>query len=244
MEQRCIIVGEDTKLVNVVYVEVPGIYPKGKVLPKRMARLIRPAAEALDRTMIEITAAGGHLFISDMFRSTEDQARAYQDWKTGKKRAYSPPPGGSMHEAGRAIDIDVSDTGIGLAKTKKILLDHGWIGIAKTGSECWHHDFRMTDGEYAYKKGGYKAMAKYCINKIKNMDKIKAGINQDEEIFVTWVQQSLNRLINAKLTVDGDYGALTKAVVVKFQLDNRLSPDGLVGPLTKAKMEKLLGGRK
>lgn len=240
VEQACKIVGQDSKLVDVALVEVPGIYPKGKLLPKRMAKLINPAAKALDAAMADIVAAGGHLYISDMFRSTEDQQRAYMDWKTGRKSAYSPPAGGSMHEAARAIDIDVSDTGIGLAKTKRILKAHGWIGIAATGSECWHHDWRGEDGQAAYKKGGYKAMARYCIAKIKNMDKKKTAISTDEEVFVTWIQNTLNKITRAGLVVDGDYGPKTRAAVVDFQVRTSLTPDGIVGPITKAKLEKVL----
>ena len=38
------------------------------------------------------------------------------------------------------------------------------------------------------------------------------------------------------LDVDGDFGPLTHARVVEFQKSNQLSPDGIVGPNTMAKL--------
>jgi len=239
-EQRCRIVGTDPKYSGVVCVKVPDIYKATHYLPDYMAKLVRPAAESLDKAIIEITQAGGTLFISDMFRSTEAQRRAYLDWKTGRKSAYSPPPGGSMHEAARAIDIDVGNTIIGLARTKAILKKHGWIGIAARGSECWHHDWRGDDGQAAYSKGGYKAMARFCINAINN--KTGEAENLAEEAKVKWIQTALNKIQNAGLMVDGDYGSLTKAAVVQFQGGHGLVPDGIVGPITERVLKIADGG--
>lgn len=53
----------------------------------------------------------------------------------------------------------------------------------------------------------------------------------------------LQKLLNAqlkpspKLVEDGDFGAKTKAAVVQFQRANSLTPDGIVGPLTWAKLQ-------
>jgi hypothetical protein len=52
---------------------------------------------------------------------------------------------------------------------------------------------------------------------------------------------SLQRLLNAKmgagLKTDGDFGPATEAAVKKFQLSERLLPDGKVGPYTWGKLE-------
>src|SRR5688500_8676980 len=114
MDQTLEIVEQDPKLKDVWKVRVPGIYgKKGDPLPARMARLVLPAAQSLQQVYRQVVAEGGRLFISDMFRSAADQQRAHEDWKSGRKSAYSPPSCSSVHEAGRAIDIDAFDTVIG-----------------------------------------------------------------------------------------------------------------------------------
>ena len=47
------------------------------------------------------------------------------------------------------------------------------------------------------------------------------------------LQIGLNEKINAGLVVDGIFGPLTKAAVIKFQLANNLAGDGIVGLLTR-----------
>ena len=49
---------------------------------------------------------------------------------------------------------------------------------------------------------------------------------------VKCVQQAMNDLDNAGLTVDGDYGQLTTNAVVAYQSAHKLEKDGLVGPDT------------
>ena len=50
------------------------------------------------------------------------------------------------------------------------------------------------------------------------------------------LQTLLNELSGAGLTVDGDFGRSTHRAVRAFQAANRLSPDGIVGPGTAAKL--------
>ena len=52
--------------------------------------------------------------------------------------------------------------------------------------------------------------------------------------YLRWVQQSLNRLMNAGLVVDGVNGRLTRRAVRAFQRRRGLSVDGRVGPRTEA----------
>jgi len=64
----------------------------------------------------------------------------------GKKKAYSPPPGGSLHEAGRSFDLDLSAIKISLADFWAIAAGYGVNPIiAKPNSklsEAWHFDCR------------------------------------------------------------------------------------------------------
>ena len=52
--------------------------------------------------------------------------------------------------------------------------------------------------------------------------------------YVNWVQQSLNQVAAAGLTVDGIYGPKSTAAVKAFQTSKGLTADGIVGPLTEA----------
>lgn len=55
-----------------------------------------------------------------------------------------------------------------------------------------------------------------------------------------WVVTEIQRLLTQKgysTTVDGDFGPATEANVISFQSANNLDPDGIVGPLTWAKLD-------
>ena len=55
-----------------------------------------------------------------------------------------------------------------------------------------------------------------------------------------WVVSEIQRLLTQKgysTTVDGIFGSATKASVISFQSANNLQPDGIVGPLTWAKLD-------
>jgi peptidoglycan hydrolase-like protein with peptidoglycan-binding domain len=51
---------------------------------------------------------------------------------------------------------------------------------------------------------------------------------------VKWLQGSLNKLMNAGLTVDGDYGEATREAVKKYQEAHGLEADGWAGVQTQA----------
>jgi hypothetical protein len=54
---------------------------------------------------------------------------------------------------------------------------------------------------------------------------------------VKTLQNYLNTHLYNCGIADGIFGNLTKQAVIKFQLANQLTPDGIVGPLTKSKMK-------
>ena len=58
-------------------------------------------------------------------------------------------------------------------------------------------------------------------------------IRTDSE-YVRWIQNSLNKILGLRLTVDGINGTHTKSAVRSFQEKNGLTVDGVVGPNTEA----------
>lgn len=54
---------------------------------------------------------------------------------------------------------------------------------------------------------------------------------------VRWVQWHLNQT-GEKLKIDGDFGKLTKAAVLRFQKAKKLTQDGVVGAKTRATLKK------
>jgi len=242
MEMTCKILGEDPRFFGVVRVLVPGIYgpTKGGPLPKRMSLLARAAATALRQVYREIIALGGYLYITDMFRSATDQQRAHMDYLTGRKTAYSPPPCASVHEAARAIDIDAFDTGIGHRRTREILNRHGWTNIVKTltGPECWHYEFRQSRWQIYCERHGYAAMAHDMKRAIGNF----AGRHtaQSQKIEVARLQGALNIITGGGRTVDGIYGPETREAIRDFQRRQQLQIDGVAGPITTGRIQKML----
>lgn len=242
MEMECKIISDDPNLRGVVNVSVPGIYgTKGNPLPKRMAKLVREAAEALNLVFQDVAQTGGHLYLSDMFRSAEEQEQAHNDYLTGRKSAFSPPSCGSVHEAARAIDIDAFDTGIGHKLVRGILNKHGWVNIVDTltGSECWHYEFRGERWQQYYRDHGYAAMARAMKTEIDNVLNLEAAVKREEEIKV--LQTTLNKLYGLNLDVDGMLGPKTRDVVRRFQGEQGLQVDGVPGPITMRKLKQVAG---
>lgn len=163
-------------LVSVI---VPSCYKNASgltvPLPSRMARCAPDLAVALERIANAVAAEKGLFRLSDLYRSYEMQLQAHLDYASGKKKAYSPPPGGSMHEGGRAFDVDVAALGVTLARFWEIAAAHGVVPIIAApdpgASECWHFEARGSHARvYAYYAAGkgknmkpYAAMAASAI---------------------------------------------------------------------------------
>jgi peptidoglycan hydrolase-like protein with peptidoglycan-binding domain len=60
---------------------------------------------------------------------------------------------------------------------------------------------------------------------------------------VSCVQQAMNYLDGAGLSVDGDFGGLTNTAVENFQGSHGLQVDGQVGPLTGASIKENINVR-
>jgi len=193
-------------------------------LPDRMAHATPDMKAALYGLRTALRSGGGELVLSDLFRSYDMQFQAHLDYTAGKKKAFSPPPGGSMHEAGRAFDIDLKSVKMPLPAFWEVARRHGIVPIIpepnpKT-SECWHFECRGSHRKvkeyYEAGRGSnfedpYHAMAASAI--------VAVGVPHDrfkgcED--VAYLQSALIRL-------GQDVGNL----------------DGLVGPKTLAGLQAL-----
>ncbi len=113
-------------------------------LPALMAKCTPDTYAAIFNIAAELATKGGKLILSDLFRSYEMQAQSHQDYISHKKTAFSPAPGGSFHEAGRAFDLDLSAIKISLADFWTIAKKYGMNPIIEKPvsgvSESWHFD--------------------------------------------------------------------------------------------------------
>jgi Putative peptidoglycan binding domain len=241
MEMTCEILHPVDGLKGVVQVLVPGIYPRGEPMPERMAKLVRKAALSLQDVYKDVVKAGGHLYLSDCFRTAADQHKAHLDYLSGRKKSYSPDTCSSVHEAARAIDIDAFDTGIGHARVRAILNEHGWSNITDslTDSECWHYEFRGERWQAYRDEHDAGAMAHGMKEEIGNV--LGAAEAAERGGDVKWLQKALNTVLRLHLAVDGIYGPKTKDAVSSFQKAHGLQIDGVAGPITRARLKEVLG---
>src|SRR5262245_42851212 len=115
-------------------------------LPKRMAQCTPDMEAAIGAIAAELEQKHGKLFLSDLFRSFDMQLQSHMDFVNGKKKAFSPPPGGSLHEAGRALDLDLDSLGMKLSDFWEIARPEGLLPIIdkpnSSLNESWHFDCR------------------------------------------------------------------------------------------------------
>lgn len=174
----------------------------------------------------DVKNVGGILRLSDLFRSYDMQYQAHLDYVSGKKSAMSPAPGGSLHEAGRAFDIDLGELNMPLAQFWKLAAKRGVVPIIpkpdSSKSEAWHFECRGSHAkvyaDYVNRKNGnfkpYKAMAVSAILAIgQSVDDLR-GKNDGARI-----QSALIRLGENVGNIDGDIGPKTRGVLVKMGLD-------------------------
>lgn len=206
-------------LTPLVAVKVASIYNHAP-LPERMALATPDMAAALDKVMRDLRTLGHDLRLSDMFRSYDMQWQAHQDYVSRKKKAFSPAPGGSMHEGGRAMDIDLSSMGVPLSRFWEIAKAHGFLPIIdkpeSSRSEAWHFDCRGShQAVYDYVRSGkagaamppYTQMAASAISAIG----VKLDAIHDQD--VAFLQASLIRLGLDPGRIDGVLGDRTRGAL-------------------------------
>lgn len=199
-------------------IKVPSIY--GGNLPDHMARCTPDMLAAIRNIIRDLSPTKARLVLSDLYRSYDMQMQAHLDHVTGKKPAFSPRPGGSMHEAGRAFDLELKEIkSITLAGFWEVAEAHGVVPIIDTPSsgksEAWHFDCRGSHAlvyeYYAAGKGDnfqvpYRAMAASAI--------VSTGQRVDDlgdDPLPGYIQSALIRLGQEIGDMDGRVGPKTRA---------------------------------
>ncbi len=203
--------------------EIPSIYMlRGErvMLPRRMAYATPDTKEAIIALNQAVHSEQGEFYLSDGFRSDEVQLRAHLDWKSGAKKAYSPPPGSSWHEAARAIDYEVKimckTINGGFLKFYDIASSIGWHFIIPTVdpnlSEAWHIEFRSDRFQELKNTIGYKQAVQAAIRDI--------GFHPDEDEtddVVEMIQEMLLALDYSVGLIDGIIGKRTSLSIMEFK---------------------------
>jgi len=211
-------------VTDLVPIHIESIYKvKGNTvpLPRRMALCTPDFRRAIQNIENDVRVAGAKLRLSDLFRSYDMQYKAHMDYKTGRKRSYSPPPGSSFHEAGRAMDVDLG----ALRPLGGNFLEVFWGIASRYGvlpiisepnshkSEAWHFECR---GEFqnVRRLEGYKMAVRAAI--------LDVGIDirevKDDE--AAWVQGQVLAYGIDIGTIDGIVGRKTKAAITQIKLAN------------------------
>lgn len=188
-------------------------------LPSRNGQGTPDMRTALLRIERDVKAARGVFQLSDLYRTYEMQLQAHMDYVSRKKSAFSPPPGGSMHESGRAFDVDVAALGMTLEAFWKIAARHGVVPIIDRPStsikECWHFECR----------GSHDLVRQYYLaGKGKNMKASEAiaasaivstgvQVNRFKDQTGAMIQSALIRLGQDIGDLDGSVGPRSKAAI-------------------------------
>ncbi|MEN6605289.1 MAG: D-alanyl-D-alanine carboxypeptidase family protein [Bryobacteraceae bacterium] len=229
-----------TLLTPLVAVKVASIYNRAP-LPARMAKAAPDMAAALDKVVEDLRSLGHDLRLSNMFRSYEMQWQAHQDFAAKKKKAYSPPPGGSMHEGGRAIDIDLSSIGVSLKQFWEIAQARGFMPIIDkpepSRSEAWHFDCRGSHQavyDYVRKGKAGAAMPPYTQMAASAIASIGVQLDAVHDQNIAYLQSSLIRLGFDPGRIDGVLGARTQGALKDAGIDGD-DPAGKLSALLEKK---------
>ncbi len=182
---------------------------------------LRQALLAAQRAVLE---AGGTLGVTECFRSFRSSNTAHRAHPSTVR-----PGGGSVHNGGQAIDIDVYHLGgLDLATIWDLVIPLGFSPIirrAVVGSEAWHFDFR---GEwrsyYAWAKENirsraYDQLARCCCLDAGAWDRGVSGWSKSR-MRIAYVQAQYHRLgYHRHGLVDGQEGDGTRRAHEEFWED-------------------------
>ena len=224
-----------TPLVHIDFPSIYEVHGSRALLPPRMAVCAPDTKSCLFHAADVVHQKGGALVLSDLFRSYEMQLGSYNDYAAGRKKAFSPPPGGSLHEAGRAFDLDLDALDMSLSDFWNVATGCDLTPIIDKPnarkSEAWHFECRGSHAlVYDYYKRGkgnnfkspYQAMAASAI--------VSVGVQHDKfpgRESEAYVQSALIRLGHDIGNLDGWIGSKTRAALSALDLGG-LDLDGVI----------------
>jgi len=230
-------------ITPLVPITVASIYNNGP-LPSRMARCTPDTAAAIQAVVDDLRGLGHELRLSDLFRSREMQLQSHLDFTEGRKPAFSPPPGGSLHEAGRAMDIDLASIGVPLSQFWEIAKAHGFSPIIDAPDssrlEAWHFDCRGShDAVYRYVKQGKAGAGVKPYTHMAHSAIVAVGVQVDglRDQGVAFLQASLIRLGFDPGPIDGVMGTRTSGAIQQAGLD----PGDLAGSVSQRLQQRFPG---
>lgn len=206
----------------------------------------------------------GKVAVVSGVRTYEQQKYLYRKYKSGRGNIAANPDRrlssgfqGSYHMSqpafdgyGYAVDFRILG-GISVGDVNKIAAEYGMVRTVR--SEWWHHQpCRVSNGSldwFPYTAGKEAAHAQNTKNELAAVAKLVADCSKqvlrynDTGIAVKVLQQflvsngySVTRRPSKRSGIDGQFGKRTLAAVKKFQRDEGLVIDGIVGPKTWSRL--------
>lgn len=224
------------KRVDLVYLEgIKSSYIRkdGFLDVKRFGESAKCTAD-MKASLLELDLAvaqqNGSLHITDLFRDWKVQDELRKKYESNpKKRPFAARPGGSFHQAGRAVDIAIQMLNFKdvpkdkwLQKLWDLAKPLGFKPIIRipdmNASEAWHFDRPGKAWDAAYKALPYDRVAKCAIIECDNWDP-----NEDKtKLERMFIQTQLIRLGNHEIgDVDGILGTKTMTVLNKMLLASK-----------------------
>ena len=235
-------------LVKPVVMSIYTVNGQRVPMPERMARATPDLKAALYGLRQDLEAAGGALFLSDLFRSYDMQYQAHLDFSSGKKSAYSPPPGGSMHEAGRAFDIELSRIKVSLPAFWEMARLRGVVPIIGApdpgASEAWNFECRGSHQKvYDHYKAGRGSNFKSPAAAMAASAIVALGLRHDKfqgKGAAAAIQSALIRLGHDIGNIDGSIGPRTSEALKGLSLDG-MAPNDQASALDALLMQQFPG---
>lgn len=165
-------------------------------------------------------------------------------------RKWVAPPGNSAHQTGRAIDFYLgghnSSSNVAQLRTlpayKWMVANAARFGFYPYEREPWHWEYNppATRQFEAYPpsyevfeiQGEYEDEGAAIPAELTDQE-WQGEVSRNSPEYIKWVQQSLNRIMNLRLAVDGISGTQTRSAIRNFQQQRGLEVDGIVGSQTE-----------